>query len=112
MFEIAFLDEVGPGPVAKARLQVAELDELLDVPMGYWSPQDYRTQWRAAVDAVVKGDDSCLITSLLDPKQSEFLVCYPLYRQDENVVVQHRLLLLTSLRESFTVASIAAHLWK
>jgi hypothetical protein len=50
----------------------------------------YRRSWRQAF-GVLSGDPhatSCLVTSMTDPGNSHFLVCWPMYRDGENVYVQ------------------------
>jgi CdiI N-terminal domain len=61
------------------------------VPLGCWDEADYRRSRRRAF-AVLNADPhatSCLTTSMTDPRNSNFLVCWPMYRSGEDVFVDH-----------------------
>ena len=72
------------------RIVVGDLCEDFFAAASYWSTEDYREQWRKGLERIVKGHpESCLITSVNDPKMSEFLYWWLLYREDEAVVFQN-----------------------
>lgn len=56
-----------------------------------WTRRDYERQWREGVTRIADGETkSCLITSLPDPGQTDFLVFWPMYRVSDWVVFQEK----------------------
>ncbi|MFF5538371.1 hypothetical protein ACFY71_38975 [Streptomyces cinerochromogenes] len=53
-----------------------------------------------------RGDDatSCLISSITDPANSNFIFCWPLYRSGEMVYVQNSIIFPEDLAEDFDPA--------
>ncbi len=85
-----------------ARIAVGMFEEQFPVPVIYWSPDDYRRQWREGVRRIVEGDSkSGLITALSDPSTARFIEWWPLFRDADAVFVQNHLLFLETLREPF-----------
>ena len=59
--------------------------------------------WRRAFE-VLEGDPravACLMTSMTDPVTSNFLICWPLYREGEDVYVQNAIVLLDEIEGRF-----------
>jgi CdiI N-terminal domain len=56
-----------------------------------WTRHDYERQWRDGLTRIIDGEPkSCLITSLPDPGQTDFLVFWPTYRVRDWVVFQEK----------------------
>jgi len=75
-----------PGPVGEASggITIGDFTETFEVPLGFWDESDYRRSWREAFE-VLNADPaptSCLMTSMTDPRMSNFLVCWPMYRRE------------------------------
>ena len=73
------------------------------VPLGFWGEADYRASWRRAFE-VLEGDPravACLMTSMTDPATSNFLICWPMYREGEDVYVQNAIVLLDEIEGPF-----------
>ena len=82
---------------------IGEFTETFVVPLGFWGEADCRASWRRAFE-VLEGDPravSCLMTSMTDPVASNFLVCWPMYREGEDVYVQNAIVLLDEMEGRF-----------
>jgi hypothetical protein len=82
---------------------IGDFTETFVVPLGFWGEADYRASWRRAFE-VLEGDPravSCLMTSMTDPVASNFLICWPLYREGEDVCVQNALVFLDEIEGPF-----------
>jgi hypothetical protein len=85
------------------RIVIGDFTETFVVPLGFWGEADYRASWRRAFE-VLEGDPravSCLMTSMTDPTTSNFLICWPLYREGEDVCVQNALVFLNEIEGPF-----------
>jgi len=75
-----------PGPVGEASggITIGDFTETFEVPLGFWDESDYRRSWREAFEVLAAdpGSTSCLMTSMTDPRMSNFLVCWPMYRRE------------------------------
>lgn len=88
---------------AFGRIVIGDFTETFVVPMGFWSEADYRASWRRAFE-VLEGDPravSCLMTSMTDPVTSNFLICWPMYREGEDVYVQNAIVLFDEIEGPF-----------
>jgi hypothetical protein len=74
-------------------------------PATEWARRDYERQWRDGLNGIVSGErKSCLITSLLDPGVTDFLIHWPMYRAESWVVFQEQMLLADGLPRGFDPA--------
>jgi CdiI N-terminal domain len=48
---------------------------------------------------------SCLMTSMTDPRNSNFLTCWPMYREGEDVYIQNTLIFLDEIEGDFNPAA-------
>jgi hypothetical protein len=46
-----------------------------------------------------------LMTSMTDPRNSNFLVCWPMYREGENVYIQNTIIFLDEIEGDFDPAT-------
>ncbi|MCX4756215.1 hypothetical protein [Kitasatospora purpeofusca] len=98
-------DMTGSLTEAVGRIVIGDFVESFRVPLGFWSESDYRRSWHQAFDAL-KGDlnaRSCLMVSMTDPESSNFLTCWPMYRDGENVYIQNAIIFLDELESSFDI---------
>lgn len=55
---------------------------LFSSSLEFWSPVDYELQWRRGIRNLVQGGEkSCLVTSITNPANANFLVWWILYRE-------------------------------
>jgi CdiI N-terminal domain len=87
---------------AFGRIVIGDFRETFVVPLGLWGESDYRASWRAF--EVLEGDPravACLMTSMTDPVASNFLICWPVYREGADVYVQNAIVLLDEIEGPF-----------
>jgi hypothetical protein len=109
-FSIEVLDETAsenqiPSPHSQAvgRIRVGGFTEIFPIDLSFWSVNEYRTSWWRALTALeqVETTTSCLISSITDPGRSNFISCWPMYREGDVVYVQNSIILLDELDEAF-----------
>ncbi|MFI9049632.1 hypothetical protein [Streptomyces sp. NPDC053427] len=85
------------------RITVGEFSEEFRMNLSYWGVPDYRRQWICALERLEDGPSavSCLVSSITDPEDSNFIFCWPLYRSGGTVFVQNAIIFLDELREKF-----------
>jgi hypothetical protein len=102
-FSIKLLLEPVPGiePSGTASLGLIEIgpfQERFKASLTYWNADDYQRHWGQAVARIVQSSTtSCLISSMYDPKNANFIVWYPMYRVDDTVFIQNQILFLDEL---------------
>jgi len=100
MFAIELQSRDGEGndraAEASGRITIGDFTETFVVPLGFWAEADYRLSWRNAFRVLNADPDatSCMMTSVTDPRASNFLVCWPMYRAGEDVRVQNAMIFL------------------
>ncbi|MES9524792.1 hypothetical protein [Streptomyces capoamus] len=72
----------------------------------YWDVEQYQASWAGALRVLERGDyaTSCLIASITDPADSNFIFCWPLYRSGETVYIQNSIIFLEDHAEDFNPA--------
>lgn len=71
--------------------------------LGYWSVDEYVASWKRALDFLEDSEDAvaCLVASMVDPREGNFVNCWPLYRRGEAVLVQNAIIFLRELSTTF-----------
>lgn len=105
--ELLSLRELGEGnggsAEASGRIVIGDFTETFTVPLGFWDESDYRRSWRQAFE-VLQADmnsTSCLMTAMTDPGNSNFLICWPMYREGKKVYIQNALIFLDEIEGGF-----------
>jgi hypothetical protein len=101
MFSIHFLDipreylhDDGVTPSAIGQIVIGEFREDFASSLFEWTQQDYRRQWKQAIEQVLKGiDKTALIVDYVSPKHSNNSTLWEMYRIGETVYLQNRLLM-------------------
>lgn len=93
------IEAASAGAEAFGRITVGDFSERFLMSLSYWSPEDYERHWHAALLRLATTPDatSCLISSTTRPTDSNFVFCWPLYRERDVVHVQIRILFLHEL---------------
>jgi hypothetical protein len=97
----------GDSGVASGRIIIDDFTETFRAPLGFWGESDYRRSWRQAFE-VLNADPhatSCLMTSMTDPVNTNFLTCWPMYREGEEVYIQNALIFLDEIEQDFDPAA-------
>ena len=92
---------------ASGRITISDFTETFTVPLGFWDESDYRRSWRQAFEVLNANSHStsCLMTSMTDPRNSNFLVCWPMYREGEDVYIQNTIIFLDEIEGDFDPAT-------
>ena len=85
------------------RIVIGDFTETFAVPLGFWDEPDYSRSWRQAFQVLNANPHatSCLMTAMTDPSNSNFLVGWPMYREDEDVYIQNQLIFLDQIEGTF-----------
>ena len=87
---------------AVGELTIDGFTESFDVPLHYWSRDDYERQWNEGLKRIDSGASrSCLITSMSDPAHANFIVWWIIYREGRQLFLQNQLLFLERLVGEF-----------
>lgn len=110
MFSIRFND--GPHQLSYDRFLPGKiiadnLNEGFRSAIGYWSADDYRRQWVAAIDVIIAcGEKTALITSIEEPRASSVLDWWPIFREGQMIYIRSQLLILAQLTKPFDSSRI------
>lgn len=85
------------------RIVVGDFAETFRADLTFWGPGHYESSWAHALRRLEEADvtTSCLVSSITDPKTANFIICWPLYRVRDEVVVQNSLIFLDELDREF-----------
>ncbi|WP_193368588.1 hypothetical protein [Pelagibius marinus] len=91
--------------IALGSIKLGNFQEDFHASLSHWDQERYRSQWKEALERLVKGEDkSALVTSMYDPDKANFITWWPLYRDGDCVLVQNQLLFLAELAKPFSEA--------
>lgn len=101
-FSVEIVDAAGTSG-GIGRIRAGRLFERFSMSFGRWEPADYRRSWQDSFNVLLSSTSavSCLVSSMHDPETSNFIACWPLYREGDVVHVQNRMLLLEQLEHPF-----------
>ena len=100
-------EENGGFAEAYGRIMIGDFTEIFMVPLGFWDESDYRRSWRQAFEVLNASphSTSCLMTSMTDPRDSNFLACWPMYREGEDVYIQNAIIFPDEIEETCDTAA-------
>ncbi|GAA3874052.1 hypothetical protein GCM10022243_43990 [Saccharothrix violaceirubra] len=92
-------------------IKIDDFVEWFRAPIGFWVESDYRRSWREAYLRLEISIDStsCLLVSVTDPAVSNFLTCWPMYRDGEKVYLQNSLIFLGEVGPDFDISRPWCH---
>lgn len=98
-------DATASPPQALGQIRVGEFAETFLMSLTCWTVDDYRSSWDKAMRRLEGARDatSCLVASITDPAVTNFLPCWPMYRDGNDVYVQNSIIFLDQLDEPFDV---------
>lgn len=104
--EVVELAHLADSSTALGRITVGGFSETFEMSLTYWNAEEYRASWRDALEMLVHRNNaiSCLVSSITDPSASNFVFCWPLYRNGDDVFVQNAVVFLEGLTEPFDPA--------
>jgi hypothetical protein len=100
-------EENGDSVDAFGSITIGDFRETFTIPLGFWKESDYRRSWRQAFGVLSANlhSTSCLMTSMTDPENSNFLTCWPMYREGEDVYIQNAIIFLDEIDGAFDPAA-------
>jgi hypothetical protein len=110
MFSISFSSKpVPPEPDPEDALPRMYVTMLVDgetttfvAPLDFWSPADYRKQWKDGIARVLRGEElSCLLAEVRDPALHDGVTMVELHREGNDVFVSERYLLGERVPDDF-----------
>lgn len=101
--EAASGDELPSDSQAVGKIQVGGFTETFVMDLSFWTVDEYRRSWQSALTEIERTEKatSCLVSSITDPATSNFISCWPLYRDGDAVYVQNSIIFLDELDEPF-----------
>lgn len=101
MFSIKLIPSKTPR-MANAEIVIGGHREIVEVPLQYWRREQYREQWRRAIDRIVSGESTaCLITGMHDPQKANFIAWWPMWREGSTVYIQNQILFMDDVQGGF-----------
>jgi hypothetical protein len=81
-------------PSKWCRITINNFSEDFAIPLDTWDVNKYQSQWLSSLKSIVGGSDKkCLITAMRDPRKSDFISLFALYRIGESVFVQNQIVM-------------------
>lgn len=104
-FSIEFIPHAEDPTVGATRvgvIRIGDFEERFESSIEFWSAARYELQWSEAISRLhQKSPRSCLITSITDPANANFLFWWPMYLVDQNVHFQNHALFLSDVEGNF-----------
>jgi contact-dependent growth inhibition (CDI) system CdiI-like immunity protein len=73
-------------------IRIGEFQEQFISEVTFWKKRDYERHWSQALARIVNGrNESCLITSITDPKKSNFIRWWLIYRRGDTLHFQNQI---------------------
>lgn len=96
-------NEISSRSQAVGRIKVGDFTETFRMDLSFWTVDEYRQSWRRALAELQRAEKvtSCLISSITDPECSNFISCWPMYRDGDAVYLQNSIIFLAELDEPF-----------
>ena len=104
MYEIKF-ETQGTGSIT-----IGDHSEQFQSAMDYWDERRYEQQWEQASDRLRERKHAAFITSITNPRNSNFIRWWVCYVQNEELVFQEHILFLNELNEAFQEKSPYTHI--
>jgi contact-dependent growth inhibition (CDI) system CdiI-like immunity protein len=104
MFSIKVLPGVMQEGYPVAEIELGDHLETFPLVDKFWSPDDYRAQWREAVEQIVSGGANAISALIIDirrPGEAGGMAWWPMYRDGDRVYFQEHLLFFDSLDKPF-----------
>jgi CdiI N-terminal domain len=77
----------------KGKIEIGDFWEYFYAPLVWWSAEDYERQWEEGLARLKSYDTSCLIISIYNPKITQFVNWWLLYKIDGKVYIRNQMLM-------------------
>ncbi|PSH19660.1 hypothetical protein B7R74_12860, partial [Yersinia pseudotuberculosis] len=79
--------------VLPAKIVIGDFNEGMQIPLTYWSIEQYRKSWLDALkQGLENGDHSVLAVSMYNPETVNFIFTWVIYYNGNNVVIQNKII--------------------
>lgn len=97
--------------VVKGALHLSGRDEFFALPLSYWTRNQYIENWKSSVsNGLGMGRNTAIITSMRNPKVTNFVSVWAFYYGGEEVYVQNRIIFFADLGEVFNVEQLSGYI--
>lgn len=81
--------------VLPASIIINEFSEMMNIPISYWSIDDYKLHWMSTLEEGLKNKNhATLAVSMYEPQDTNFIFTWVLYFSGSDVFVQNSILFL------------------
>jgi hypothetical protein len=112
-FEITFTDDRWIDEditYREVRITLGDFSETMLADLTSWSPKEYREHWLFELNQLVTfRDKGCLITSVHDFKHAERVWIWPMWKKDDVIHFQNRLLFMLETCDDFDPYKVVDH---
>jgi hypothetical protein len=113
-FEITFTDDrwIDEGiSYHEVRITLGDFSETMHADLTTWSPKEYQEQWLFELNQIMAArDKGCLITSVHDLKHAARVWAWPMWKKDDVIHFQNRLLFMLETSDNFDPYKIVDHI--
>ena len=99
MYEFKFIEQ------GKGVIKIDDFEEAFESDLSYWSQTQYEAHWQQAKTAINSGRSACFITSITNPKNSNFIRTWACHPINGKLVFQECILFLDELEPPFNINS-------
>ncbi|AWM90887.1 hypothetical protein DJ564_08640 [Pseudomonas sp. 31-12] len=93
--------------VLVGRIKMEGVEECFHSPVSYWGREEYLQSWYSSLCRGINDRrHSVLVTSMLDPNKSNFLMVWVLYYVGESVCIQNSVVFLDEMVASFNIDDV------
>ena len=95
--------------LAIGNIKINDFEEDFYASLSYWNINDYIAHWQKSLIRLVdKKKNTCLITSMYNPKQANYIFWWILYlnKTKDLVYIQNHILFLNELKSEFSEKNI------
>ena len=79
-------------PCCVGEIQIGDFKETFQMPLEYWTLDDYREQWANGLERIKVNNQSCLVAEIQDPEKAPWVNLWVLYRDNSKIYIQNHTL--------------------
>ena len=102
-----FKEVLDTDDIEAAEITIGDFKEVFLSSVDYWHVTEYQKHWAETVEKILNGecDKTALIVNMHDPKDANYLNCWPLYREGDTIYIHNQLLFISQIKE-FDIANL------
>lgn len=89
----------------KGQIQIDDFIESFESEFCFWSKSDYEKHWLKASEELSLGKDVSFITSITNPKNSNFIRTWTCYVKNRELIFHENILFLDDMPFEFNIAT-------